>query len=141
MINVILSYLAAVLKSQTEKSGPSLAGVDLDKNIKLYHSKSLSEIPHVGLSEEGKEGRKVFEKRWSSSAIDLNMAQTIMQVCELSSYTLDIRIFQFHSMVLFCHGGLFNVFSPHKSLFIRFIECLEANYLLLQTNESYLSNL
>ena len=77
-------FLTAVLKTQAEKSGPSLTGIDLDKNIKLYHSKSLSEIPqypNVGHAEEGKESRKVFEKRWSSSAIDLNMAQSMIQVC------------------------------------------------------------
>ncbi|GBN75180.1 Histone-lysine N-methyltransferase 2D, partial [Araneus ventricosus] len=73
----------AALKAQTEKAegNPAVAG----ENIKLFHSKSLSDIPQfpsTPASEESMQNAgkaKVFEKRWSSSAIDLNATETLLQ--------------------------------------------------------------
>ncbi|CAL1287615.1 unnamed protein product [Larinioides sclopetarius] len=73
----------AALKAQSEKAegNPAVVG----ENIKLFHSKSLSDIPQfpsTPASEDSLQnaGRaKVFEKRWSSSAIDLNATETLLQ--------------------------------------------------------------
>ncbi|XP_055953683.1 histone-lysine N-methyltransferase 2C-like isoform X4 [Argiope bruennichi] len=73
----------AALKAQTEKTenSPAVSG----ENIKLFHSKSLSDIPQFPstlVSEESMQNSgkaKVFEKRWSSSAIDLNATETLLQ--------------------------------------------------------------
>ncbi|KAG8188064.1 hypothetical protein JTE90_014303 [Oedothorax gibbosus] len=77
--------MQAAFKGQAEKveSGPSVS--DLEKNLKLLHSKSMSEIPQLANVPSTDDNQatvtpqKVLEKRWSSSAIDLNTAENILQ--------------------------------------------------------------
>ncbi|GFY42913.1 hypothetical protein TNIN_142091 [Trichonephila inaurata madagascariensis] len=81
---------AAAMKAQSEKIENSPTVADLEKNIKLFHSKSLSDIPQFpstpatddNLQNTGK--AKVFEKRWSSSAIDLNATENLLQTNKLT---------------------------------------------------------
>ncbi|GFU34433.1 hypothetical protein NPIL_626691 [Nephila pilipes] len=80
----------AALKAQTDKAENTPTIADLEKNIKLFHSKSLSDIPQFpstpatddSLQNAGK--TKVFEKRWSSSAIDLNATENLLQTNKLT---------------------------------------------------------
>ncbi|XP_042908867.1 histone-lysine N-methyltransferase 2C isoform X4 [Parasteatoda tepidariorum] len=74
----------AALKARSEKAENTAAMAELDKNIKLIHSKSLSEIPQFPnrtVTEENlvPNSSKIIEKRWSSSAVDLNSSENLLQ--------------------------------------------------------------
>ncbi|GIY54835.1 histone-lysine N-methyltransferase 2D [Caerostris extrusa] len=57
----------------------------LEENVKLFHSKSLSDIPQFPSTPSSEESlqnagkAKVFEKRWSSSALDINVTENLLQ--------------------------------------------------------------